>query len=238
VSCISLSAYAQSGAAIWEAMEHFDFVIIGSGFGGSVAALRLVEKGYRVLVLEQGRRFSDSDFPRTNWHVWDYLWMPSLRLHGFMRLTFLKEAMVLDGCGVGGGSLVYANVLMEPDAELFEEPEWTRLADWRTILSPHYETARAMLGVAVTPKLGQADLVLHEVAIHDRALSGRRKSACSWAARISNLTLFWREGQPAPGAFFAAVAWSVAATMPRTHWSRTTCTWRRSAASPSDPKRR
>jgi len=145
--------------------EVFDYVIVGSGFGGSVSALRLAEKGYRVLVLEQGRRFADRDFPSSNWHIWNYLWLPALRLHGFMRLTFFKEAMVLHGCGVGGGSLVYANVLMEPDAELFEEPEWRRLADWRAILRPHYATARRMLGVTVTPKLARADEILREVAV-------------------------------------------------------------------------
>ena len=144
--------------------EHFDFVIVGSGFGGSVSAFRLVEKGYRVVVLEEGRRFADSDFPKTNWRFWDYLWLPTLRLRGFMRLTFLREAMVLHGCGVGGGSLVYANVLMEPDPEFFEEPEWRRLADWRSILRPHYETARRMLGVAVAPRFASADLALREVA--------------------------------------------------------------------------
>ncbi|MBM2842634.1 MAG: oxidoreductase, partial [Anaerolineales bacterium] len=145
--------------------EVFDYVIVGSGFGGSVSALRLAEKGYRVLVLEQGRRFADRDFPSSNWHIWNYLWLPALRLHGFMCLTFFKEAMVLHGCGVGGGSLVYANVLMEPDAELFEEPEWRRLADWRAILRPHYATARRMLGVTVTPKLARADEILREVAV-------------------------------------------------------------------------
>lgn len=144
--------------------EVYDFVIVGSGFGGSVSALRLAEKGYRVLVLEQGRRFADADFPRTNWHIWNYLWLPALRLHGFMQLTFLKEAMVLHGCGVGGGSLVYANVLMEPDAELFEDPEWQRLADWHAVLRPHYATARRMLGVTLTPKLARADEILREVA--------------------------------------------------------------------------
>ena len=147
------------------ARQSYDYVIVGSGFGGSVSALRLAEKGYRVLVLEQGKRFADQDFPRSNWHVWNFLWLPALRLHGFMRLTFFKEAMVLHGCGVGGGSLVYANVLMEPDAELFEEPEWRRLADWRTILRPHYATARRMLGVTVTPKLARADEILRQVAV-------------------------------------------------------------------------
>jgi cholesterol oxidase len=144
--------------------DTFDFVIVGSGFGGSVSALRLAEKGYRVLVLEQGRRFADSDFPRTNWRIWDYLWLPALGLHGFMQLTLLREALVFHGCGVGGGSLVYANVLMEPDPELFEEPEWRRLADWRSILRPHYATARRMLGVTMTPRTAPADEILRQLA--------------------------------------------------------------------------
>jgi cholesterol oxidase len=124
----------------------------------------LAEKGYRVLILEQGRHFRDVDFPRSNWQMWDYLWLPALRLHGFMRLTLLKEALVFHGCGVGGGSLVYANVLMEPDPELFEDPAWHRLADWRSVLRPHYATARRMLGVTTTPKLVPADLVLKDIA--------------------------------------------------------------------------
>jgi cholesterol oxidase len=161
VTCPVAAKLLPSRAA---ASDSFDFAIIGSGFGGSVSALRLAEKGYRVVVLEQGRRFADADFPRSNWQLWDYLWLPGLRLHGFMRLSFLREAMVLHGCGVGGGSLVYANVLMEPDAELFEDPDWRRLADWRTILRPHYATARRMLGVTVTPKMAPADEILRDVA--------------------------------------------------------------------------
>jgi cholesterol oxidase len=139
-------------------------VIVGSGFGGSVSALRLAEKGYRVLVLEQGRRFADADFPRTNWQLWNYLWLPALRLHGFMRMSLLKEALVFHGCGVGGGSLVYANVLMEPDPELSQDPAWRRLADWRSVLRPHYATARRMLGVTTSPKLVPADRILEDIA--------------------------------------------------------------------------
>jgi len=144
--------------------HEYDFIVIGSGFGGSVCALRLAEKGHRVLVLEQGRRFSDADFPSTNWRVRDFLWMPALGLRGFLQLTFLREVMVLHGCGVGGGSLGYANVLMEPDPEYFEDPEWRRLTDWRRDLRPHYETARRMLGVVPTPELAPADRALAEVA--------------------------------------------------------------------------
>lgn len=145
--------------------EAFDFVVIGSGFGGSVSALRLAEKGYRVLVLEQGRRFEDRDFPKTNWNLPRYLWLPALRLFGFTELTFIEEALVFHGCGVGGGSLMYANVLMRPDPEVFAGPEWSRLADWREALKPHYETAERMLGVAETPEFAPADRVLREVAV-------------------------------------------------------------------------
>ncbi len=142
----------------------YDFVIIGSGFGGSVAAMRLTEKGYRVLVLERGKRFDDEDFPKTNWNFRKYLWMPMLRCFGILQLTFLKDVLILHGSGVGGGSLVYANVLMEPDDRLFETPGWNDLADWKTVLQPHYETARRMLGVTVNPYLTPADDVLKAIA--------------------------------------------------------------------------
>src|SRR5512147_969850 len=124
----------------------FDFVVIGSGFGGSVSAMRLTEKGYRVLVLERGKRFRDQDFARTNWNVWKYLWFPALRCFGILQLTLLKDILIFHGSGVGGGSLGYANVLMEPDDRMFQAPGWSDLADWRTLLRPHYETARCMLG--------------------------------------------------------------------------------------------
>lgn len=146
------------------APEALDFVVIGSGFGGSVSALRLAEKGYRVLVLERGRRFNDADFPRRNWHLRRYLWMPKLGLLGFQQMTFFKDVLVLHGSGVGGGSLVYANVLMEPGDALFEAPAWSDLADWKRILKPHYATARRMLGVTPNPHLWPADRTLRDIA--------------------------------------------------------------------------
>jgi len=141
-----------------------DFVVIGSGFGGSVSAMRLTEKGYRVLVLERGKRFRDEDFARTDWDVRKLLWIPALRCFGIWQYTLLNGILVMHGSGVGGGSLVYANVLMEPDDRLFEAPAWSHLADWRTLLRPHYETARRMLGVTPNPRLWPADHVLCDIA--------------------------------------------------------------------------
>ena len=144
--------------------EVFDYVVVGSGFGGSVSAMRLSEKGYRVLVLEKGRRYRDEDFPRTNWNLRKYLWMPSLRCFGFQALTFLNDALVLHGTGVGGGSLVYANVLMEPDDRLFESRGWREPQDWKSILRPHYDTARRMLGVTPNIHLTPLDEVVRDIA--------------------------------------------------------------------------
>jgi cholesterol oxidase len=146
-------------------MDHsFDFIVIGSGFGGSVSAMRLAEKGYRVLVLERGKRFADSDFPTTNWQLRKYLWMPILRLFGIMQMSLLREAFVVHGSGVGGGSLVYAGVLMEPASGFFDSPAWRELADWRSVLQPHYATARAMLGVTTNQALWASDHALKAVA--------------------------------------------------------------------------
>jgi cholesterol oxidase len=144
--------------------ETFDYVIVGSGFGGSVAALRLAEKGYRVLVLERGRRFRDEDFARTNWNLRRYLWAPALRCFGILQISPFRDVFVLHGAGVGGGSLGYANVLTAPDAATFDTPAWRHLADWGALLAPHYATARRMLGVAENPRLGPADAVLRGVA--------------------------------------------------------------------------
>jgi cholesterol oxidase len=144
--------------------EVYDWIIIGSGFGGSVAALRLAERGARVLVLERGRRFRDQDFPRTNWNLRRYLWAPLIRCFGFLEITPFRDVVVLHGCGVGGGSLGYAGVLVEPDAETFASAAWRRHADWGERLRPHYATARRMLGVAPNPRLWPADHVLREIA--------------------------------------------------------------------------
>lgn len=144
--------------------ETYDFVVIGSGFGGSVSAMRLTEKGYRVLVLERGKRFRDEDFPSTNWIVWKYLWLPAMRLFGILQISPFQDVIVLHGSGVGGGSLGFANVLMKPDDRLFAAPAWKHLADWKKVLEPHYETAKCMLGVDTNPRLWHADQVLAEIA--------------------------------------------------------------------------
>jgi len=144
--------------------DTLDYVIIGSGFGGSVSALRLAEKGYSVLVLERGKRFGDEDFPRTTWRVPKYLWMPKLRCFGILEISAFRDIFVLHGSGVGGGSLGYANVLMQPDDHHFESPAWRHLADWRSLLEPHYATAKRMLGVARNPQITPADRVLRDVA--------------------------------------------------------------------------
>jgi cholesterol oxidase len=144
--------------------ECFDHVIVGSGFGGSVSALRLTEKGYRVLVLERGKRFRDQDFAKSNWNVFKYLWFPFLRCFGILQISPFRDVLVLHGSGVGGGSLGYANVLMVPSDKLFAAPAWSHLADWKTILIPHYATAKRMLGVNPNPCLWPADFVMQDIA--------------------------------------------------------------------------
>jgi cholesterol oxidase len=142
----------------------WDFVVVGSGFGGSVSALRLAEKGHRVLVLERGRRFGPEDFPRSNWRLRRYLWAPRLGLRGIMKLTYMKHVTVVSGAGVGGGSLVYANTLPVPKDDFFAAPSWGRLADWKRELAPHYATALRMLGANRTPFLTPPDEILRELA--------------------------------------------------------------------------
>jgi len=142
----------------------FDYVIIGSGFGGSVSALRLAEKGFSVLVLEKGKRFRDQDFAKRNWQFWKYLWLPALRAHGILHISILKGVMVLHGAGVGGGSLGYANVLEVPTQQTFATPAWNVPLKWGAALAPHYATARKMLGVARNPGLWKADDVLMQMA--------------------------------------------------------------------------
>ena len=144
----------------------YDFVIIGSGFGGSVSAMRLAEKGYRVLVLERGRRFRDQDFARRNWNIFRYLWIPALRCFGILQISPFRDLWVLHGSGVGGSSLGYANVLMEPGDALFEAPGWGDLADWKAVLRPYYDTAKWMLGVTPNPRVTLADNVLQAMAEH------------------------------------------------------------------------
>lgn len=142
----------------------YDYVIIGSGFGGSVSALRLTEKGYRVLLLEKGSRMQAADFPETNWDVKRWLWAPLFGCRGLFQLRPFSHVQVLAGAGVGGGSLTYANTLPIPKGTFFKSPAWVGLADWETELLPHYQTARRMLGAAPTDFLTPADQLLKELA--------------------------------------------------------------------------
>jgi cholesterol oxidase len=141
----------------------YDFIIIGSGFGGSVSALRLVEKGYRVLLLEKGRRFAPEDFPKTNWDLRRWMWVPELGLRGLFKMSFLPHLTVVHGVGYGGGSLVYANTLPVPKPSFFAAPSWGHLADWRRELAPHYATAQRMLGATKNPHLTRIDEVFRKI---------------------------------------------------------------------------
>ena len=131
-----------------EETYNWDWIVIGSGFGGSVAALRLAEKGYTVCVNESGRRFADDEFARTTWDVRDFVYMPKLGCTGIMRFTPFKDVAIMSGAGVGGGSLVYANTLYRAPSRFFEDAQWAELAEWEAELEPHYDTAEKMLGMA------------------------------------------------------------------------------------------
>jgi cholesterol oxidase len=141
----------------------YDWVVVGSGFGGSVSALRLAEKGYSVAVLECGKRFGDDDFPKSTWDLRRYFWAPRLGLRGIFRLSTFKDVAVVSGSGVGGGSLGYANTLYVPPSPFFEDPQWADLEDWEQALAPHYETAQRMLGVVVHENEDPADRLLREL---------------------------------------------------------------------------
>ena len=142
----------------------YDVLVIGSGFGGSVSALRLTEKGYRVGVVEAGRRFADDAFAKTSWRARQYLWAPYLGCFGIQRLTLLKDTLIMAGAGVGGGSLVYANTLYEPPDKFFHDRQWGHITDWKDELSPFYDQAKRMLGVTTNPATTHSDRVLREVA--------------------------------------------------------------------------
>ncbi len=141
----------------------YDWIVVGSGFGGSVSALRLAEKGYNVAVLECGKRFSDKDFPDSTWNARRYFWAPRTGMKGIFRLSIFKDTAVVSGCGVGGGSLGYANTLYVPPSPFFQDPQWADLGDWETTLAPHYETAQRMLGVVVHENDDPADQLLREL---------------------------------------------------------------------------
>ncbi len=173
-----------------------DFVVVGSGFGGSISAMRLAQKGYRVLVLERGRRFAEQDLPKTDWDLKNHQWLPALRCFGIWENTLLNGIMILHGCGVGGGSLVYANVLMEPDDKLFAAPAWKHLADWKTVLQPYYAEARRMLGVTTAPRQWPADELLRHTA---------RQLKQGHTFRPTKVGVFFNEenpGEPVPDPYF------------------------------------
>jgi cholesterol oxidase len=148
-----------------DAARDYDVLVIGSGFGGSVAALRLTEKGYRVAVLEAGRRFGDADFPRTSWDARRFLWAPKLGCKGIQRIHMLRDVIILAGAGVGGGSLVYANTLYRPESDAFYgDRQWAGITDWRAELAPYYDQAERMLGVVRNPTMTPSDEVMKQVA--------------------------------------------------------------------------
>jgi cholesterol oxidase len=150
--------------AIKKRQFDYDWLVIGSGFGGSVSALRLAEKGCRVGVLECGRRFDDSDFAEKTADAKKYQWMPLIGLKGIFRMTLFKDVFIVSGCGVGGGSLGYANTLYRSRPAFAQNPQWSGLADWDAELAPHYDTAERMLGVVKYDEDSAADLLLKEYA--------------------------------------------------------------------------
>src|ERR1044071_10472013 len=143
----------------------YDVVIIGSGFGGSVAALRAAEKGYRVGVMEAGRRWRDEEIPRTQWDLPRLLWLPASELYGIQRIEYLDDVLILSGSGVGGGSQVYANTLYVPPKQFFDAPEWASITDWADELAPCYDQATRMLGAVRYPYgLTDVDRMMQQVA--------------------------------------------------------------------------
>jgi cholesterol oxidase len=142
----------------------YDVVVIGSGFGGSVSALRLTEKGYRVGVLEAGRRWNAEDIPKTNWNVRKSIWAPRLGLTGPQRISILGKCAVFSGAGVGGGSLIYGNTLYVPLPNFYTDKQWAHITDWKSELAPYYDQAQRMLGVAPNPRMTPGDEVIKEIA--------------------------------------------------------------------------
>jgi cholesterol oxidase len=171
-----------------------DWVVVGSGFGGSVSALRLAEKGYSVRVLECGKRFRDEDFPKSTWDLRRYFWAPRLGLKGIFRLTQFRDVAVVSGCGVGGGSLGYANTLYVPGPEFFRDPQWADLEDWQKTLAPHYAEAQRMLGVVEVEPDDPADQLLRELGDHLGVAQTYRKTPVG--------VYFGNAGETVPDPFF------------------------------------
>ncbi|WP_037610187.1 GMC family oxidoreductase N-terminal domain-containing protein [Streptacidiphilus rugosus] len=173
----------------------YDVIVVGSGFGGSVSALRLTEKGYRVCVLEAGRRFSEDTLPRNSWDLRNYLWAPALGLYGIQRIHLLGKVMVLAGAGVGGGSLNYANTLYVPPAAFFHDRQWAGITDWQQELAPCYDQARRMLGVRTNPTVTEADIYLRT--------AGERMGVGS-SFTLTPVGVFFGDGKDADGRCTAA----------------------------------
>lgn len=147
-----------------DGLPHYDVLVVGSGFGGSVTALRLTEKGYRVGVLESGRRWNPEDIPRTNWNVRKFPWIPALKLYGPQRITVLKNATIVSAAAVGGGSSIYACTLYRPLDGFYTDPQWSHITDWKSELAPYFDQASRMLGAMENPRLTPSDQILLEVA--------------------------------------------------------------------------
>lgn len=144
----------------------FDWIVVGSGFGGSVAALRLAQKGYSVALLEAGPRMRDQDFAKTAWNLRRTFWAPGLGLRGISRVSVFKDIFIASGAGVGGGSLVYANTLYRAKPSFFAHPQWQGMEDWESLLQPHYATAERMLGVKTVPWSSDGQTLLQELGEH------------------------------------------------------------------------
>ena len=172
----------------------YDYLIIGSGFGGSVSALRLVEKGYSVGILETGKRFRDEDYAKSAWDVRKYLWAPLLGCRGILRMTPFKDVFVFSGAAVGGGSNVYANTLYRAKDDYYRNPQWAGLDNWESALSEHYETAERMLGVTEVPFEGPGDAMLKDIA--------REFGTEDTFRRTPVAVYFGEEGETVPDPYF------------------------------------
>ncbi|NUR42955.1 MAG: GMC family oxidoreductase [Streptomyces sp.] len=179
----------------------YDVIVVGSGFGGSVTALRLTEKGYRVGVLEAGRRFTPGTLPRNSWDIKNYLWAPRLGMYGLQRIHLLGNVMVLAGAGVGGGSLNYANTLYVPPKPFFEDPQWRDITDWEEELKPYYDQARRMLGVRLNPTTTPSD-------VHLKAAAQRMGVGDTF--HMAPVGVFFGDGQDADGSVKAKAGEQVA----------------------------
>ncbi|WP_256591167.1 MULTISPECIES: NAD(P)-binding protein [unclassified Pseudomonas] len=195
----------------------FDWLVIGSGFGGSVSALRLVEKGYRVAVLERGRRYRDEDLPKSAWQFNKYLWAPALGLKGIMRMSLFRHVFFPSQSGVGGGSTVYGGVLYRAKPEFFENVQWRELGHWARLLQPHYDTAERMLGVKTVPFDSTNQQLAREMAQHfgtentfTRAPTGVFLAS---RARLSRTPILVGKDLTARGVYAAAPVWSDAASV-------------------------